>query len=405
MELKYKFVLAIWVMQFVNYLDRVNISIAAPTMMKSLQIDPGSFGWVLAAFTLGYLVMQIPGGILADRLGAKTLLIAAPIVWSIFTGLTGLATSVAGLVIVRFCFGLAEGSSNSACYKIVGDNFESKDRAKAQALWFTALALGPAFVAPIASLLLQHLGWQHMFFWFSVPGFLVAILLYFMIPDQRKIPVVKDSLESGPNATWKDVLSKRSSWLMFAACVAFNIGYWGYLGWMPSYLSLERGIDIKALGYAASIPYLCGFVGLLVFGFLGSSVLFPYRAQLTGVGYAMAAFFLYVTFSATDIVMCMVGLCGTAFCLYGCFAAYTSLVIDMGPVNGRGMFAGFINTGCQTGGFIAPIVVGYAVRETGSFTAGFVFMIGALLIATVCYFRLASYLPRKEMPLAVPHSA
>jgi MFS family permease len=94
----------------VNYLDRVNISVAAPSMMKSLAIDPGLFGFVLSAFTIGYATMQMPGGILADRFGARAVLVCAPVLWSIFTGLTGLVESAAALVAVRFCFGLAEGS-------------------------------------------------------------------------------------------------------------------------------------------------------------------------------------------------------------------------------------------------------------------------------------------------------
>src|ERR1700722_17936749 len=176
MNSRNKLLLAIWIVQLVNYMDRVNISIAAPTMMKDLAIDPASFGFVLSAFALGYACMQMPGGFLADRFGAKRLLIAAPIVWSIFTGLTGLATTLTSLIVIRICFGLAEGSSNAAYYKIVGDNFTAQERAGANAVWLTALALGPALVAPIASFLLRVGGWQHLFFWFAIPGFVVALL-------------------------------------------------------------------------------------------------------------------------------------------------------------------------------------------------------------------------------------
>jgi sugar phosphate permease len=147
---KYKVLLMIWMLQFVNYLDRVNLSIAAPTMMKELAIQPALFGFVLAAFSLGYAVAQIPGGALADRFGAKILLIASPILWSVFTGMTGFVASFIALAIVRVLFGLAEGLSNGASFKLIGDYFPSHERSAANGAYLSALALGPAFIAPVA---------------------------------------------------------------------------------------------------------------------------------------------------------------------------------------------------------------------------------------------------------------
>ncbi len=98
---------------------------------------------MLAAFTLGYAIMQIPGGWLADRFGARTLLIASPLAWSIFTGLTGLASSAASLISIRVLFGLGEGASNGPSFKLVGDWFTSEERSQANGLYLTSLALGP----------------------------------------------------------------------------------------------------------------------------------------------------------------------------------------------------------------------------------------------------------------------
>src|ERR1035441_9569516 len=81
----------IWLMMFVAYFDRINITVAGPAIVKSLDLPPAAFGLVLSAFTFGYALMQIPGGALADRFGSRPLLIFALILWSLFTGLTGLA--------------------------------------------------------------------------------------------------------------------------------------------------------------------------------------------------------------------------------------------------------------------------------------------------------------------------
>src|SRR4051794_36988647 len=148
MSLRYQLLVLTWLLQFVNYLDRVSISVAGPTMMKALNLDTAQFGFLLAAFALGYALMQLPGGFLADWFGTKALLVVAPVLFSVFTGLTGLATSMAVLIAARFCFGLAEGSCNAAVYKAVADNFSAKEAAKAHSVWLSALAIGPAVVAP-----------------------------------------------------------------------------------------------------------------------------------------------------------------------------------------------------------------------------------------------------------------
>lgn len=388
MSTRYKLIFFIWLLQFVNYLDRVNISVAGPTMMKSLSIDAGSFGMILAAFTLGYACMQLPGGFLADRFGAKRLLVLAPAVWSVFTGLTGVVHSVEALIAVRLCFGIAEGSSNAAFYKIIGDNFSSRDRAKAAGYWNTALALGPACVAPLAVWVLGRTGWENLFLIFALPGFVMALLLWKVLPDDKRGQAHADSVEEHHQVGWKALLSRPSSWLLFMGYLTFNVGFWGFLGWMPGYLAIARHIDLKTLGYAASVPYLFGFLGLLVFGWLGSHALYRYRGQLVAAGYALAAASLYVAFSANDIGMCMIGLNCAAFFLYGGFGPYGSIALDLAPVPERAAFVGFISTGGQIGGFFAPIVVGFIVKSTGSFNGGFIFMMLALLVSSACFLGL-----------------
>lgn len=400
MSQRYKLLGLIWLLMFVNYLDRVNISVAAPSMMKSLSIDPGTFGLVLSAFTIGYALIQIPGGALADRFGARLLLVAAPLLWSVFTGLTGLVETATALIAIRLCFGMAEGLSNSAIYKSVGDNFAPRERASANSIWITALAAGPASVAPLAAWALRSVGWEQMFLWFSLPGFVLAAVLWFAIPREEAARArLADTATRSPG--WRWLLRRPSSWLIFFAYLAFNVGYWGYLGWMPSYLSLQRHLDIKALGVAASVPYVFGFAGILLFGWLGSTVLYRVRPLLIAAGYLCAAVSLYIAYTADTIEVSLAGLCGTAFFMYGGFGPYVSLVQELAPERERGAFAGFVNTGGQLGGVLAPAVIGWLVHATGSFNAGFGLMVGALAVSAGCYLGLAYALGRTAPQLVV----
>jgi sugar phosphate permease len=401
---KYRVLLMVWLLQFVNYLDRINLSIAAPTMMKELSISPSLFGFVLAAFTFGYAVAQIPGGALADRFGAKCMLIVSPVLWSFFTGATGFVSTVIALIVVRVLFGFSEGLSNGASFKSIGDYFPPQERSTANGAYLSALALGPAFVAPIAVWFLIHTGWQGMFRWLALPGLAMAVLVVFLIPS-AKAPrpfaaqgTAETAAHSGSG--FGEVMRLPRSWIIFTAYLAFNIAFWGYLGWMPSYLSMARHIDIKTLGFAASIPYFAGTVGMFVFGWLGSTVLYRQRCVLIAAIYLCTAVCLYVTYNVDSAFNSIIGLSAAGFFLYGGFGPLWSVVLDLTPETSRGAFSGFVNCGGQIGGFFAPIVVGWIVGQTASFTGGFIFMNSALAVAAVCFLVLHTFM-RSLQPAAL----
>ncbi len=383
MNVKYRVLGLLFVMQLVNYLDRVNLSVAAPTMMRELHLSPGKFGFILAAFTLGYAIAQIPGGALGDRFGAKRVLVGSALGWSFFTGLTGLVGTLAALILVRVLFGLAEGTSNGPAFKLVGDFFTSRERARANGLYLTSLAVGPALVAPIAAWMLTRVGWHGMFLLFVIPGVLLAALIATAMPNARHTP--EPASRDEDTGSWGGVMARKTSWLLFFAYMAFNVAFWGYLGWMPSYLTLARHIDLKQLGLAASVPYLFGFLGMLLFGWLGSRALYRYRALLVAAGYAGAGIALFAAFRAATPIGSIAGLSAAAFFLYGGFGPVWGIALDLTPSTARGAFSGFINCGGQIGGFFAPIIVGLIVSRTGAFTDGFLTMIAALLLSAACF--------------------
>jgi len=255
-------------------------------------------------------------------------------------------------------------------------------------------------VAPVAVWCLQRFGWQGMFLWFTIPGLLMALFIWLVIPSKspnqsRAHASVEADFAAAGHAVPAEgptnlggVIKRPVSWLIFFAYMAFNVAFWGFLGWMPSYLSMARHIDLKSLGFAASVPYMAGTVGLIVFGWLGSKVFYRYRCLMVATLYLLAGISLYVTYNVSTADQSVIGLSAAAMCLYGGFGPVWSLVLDLTPQSARGAFSGFVNTGGQIGGFFAPIVVGYIVNETASFTGGFLFMIGALVIGALCFIAL-----------------
>jgi len=389
MRSKWLVLALLWIAFFTAYLDRVNITIAGPTLMKAFSLTPQQFGFVLAAFTAGYALLQVPGGILADRFGAKRMLVIALIVWSLFTGLTGLATSFGMLLVIRCLFGVGEGLESGAHFRALGDWFSSKERSAASGVFHTALALGPAVAAPVAAHLLSVAGWKALFFYFTIPGVVVASLILTLFPSGKPAGAEpRREVAAVAPGDWRSVLNDPRTWFAFATYLCFNIAFWGFLGWMPSYLNQTRHIDLAALGTTASIPYYAGFVGLLALGLLGRSAFYRFRPTLLGVAYLLAGSGFFVAFRADDVATSITGLAAAAFFLYGGFAPFWAIVLDFVPEQFRAAFSGFVNFGGQIGGFFAPIVVGAIVTATKSYSGGFIFMIVALVVAAAGAFTL-----------------
>ncbi len=402
---KYQIVVAIWLLQVVNYLDRVVIGFAGPSMMQSLQIEPKTFGVLLSSFAVGYFVSQIPGGMIADRCGVRPMLIIGPLFWALFTGLTGLVASVAALIVVRLCFGMAEGVANAATYKVIGDSFDAKGRARAVSVWVTAFALAPALAGPAVGMLVVSYGWQPVFLLLAIPALAVSLVNYVLIPAAKPVGAANalaDALgRNGP--LFRDLLREPSLWLVASAFGFWNIAYWGFLGWMPSYLALQRHIDLKASGVLGGIPYLFGLVGGVAPGWLGCGLLLRHRPQFLAALYGFGAVSLYFAYASATLTGSIAALSCTAACIYGGLSMYGTIVLDLAPETMRAAYSGIVSTIGQVGAVLAPVLIGYLISETGSFASGFVLMGAALCLGAVCALALVPLRPaRRLLPRVVP---
>ena len=130
---------------FITYLDRVCISATAAPMMDELGMTKTQMGQVLSAFVVGYVLFEIPGGWLADRYGARSLLTRIVVWWSTFTALTGVAWNFASLLVIRFLFGCGEAGAFPGCASALSRWFPRSERGRAQAVIMVGSRLGGAF--------------------------------------------------------------------------------------------------------------------------------------------------------------------------------------------------------------------------------------------------------------------
>lgn len=379
----------LWFLMLVNYLDRVALGFAGPAMMRSLGMTPGEFGVILSAFGIGYLLAQFPGGMLADRFGARLLLVVGPLLWALFTGFTALAVGLVTFVLVRICFGLSEGITTPAVYKLIGDNFDSRNRARALAIMSTAIPVAPAFAGALIGKLVGAYGWQAMFVLMTVPSLMVAALMHVFLPSSASHagePAGEGRAAERPRL--RQLLGSRGLWLLCLAGLAFNMPYWGYLGWMPSYLAIQQHVDLAHSGMVSGIPYVFALGGMLFFGWLASSILHRHPLPLLVGCLIAAALSLGLAYQAPNLATALIGLSAAAFFLFGIHGPIGRVVIDHAPENGRATFIGVYTTSGQLGGLAAPALIGFMVDATGSFAAGFALMIAGFCVSAACLIAL-----------------
>ncbi len=158
-------------------------------------------------------------------------------------------------------------------------------------------------------------GWREMFFAFAVLGLVVGLILIMFLPKNASTTRA-DEPKAIPQARLRDVLKLPSTWLCAGGYMMFNAAFWGFLGWVPTYMKDERHISLADIGLLGSLPYFAGFVGMLIAGWLGSSLQSRRRPVLIGFCYAAAAVSLYFALTAHGVAGCVALACPSpgSFC-------------------------------------------------------------------------------------------
>ena len=162
----------------INYLDRANLSIAAPLLGKQLAIDSVRMGLVLSAFGWSYVFCQIPGGWLVDRTHPRKLYATLIALWSVATALLGFSTGLAMLFVLRLAIGALEAPSYPINNRVVTTWFPEHERATAIGFYTSGQFVGLAFLTPALVYLQVHFGWRSIFISVGLAGIVWAVVWY-----------------------------------------------------------------------------------------------------------------------------------------------------------------------------------------------------------------------------------
>jgi predicted MFS family arabinose efflux permease len=372
-----------------SYFNRFVINIALPYIGREFHVGPSAEGLLLSVFFAGYSIAQIPGGWLADRVGARRVMVFSVIMLSTFTALTGFAWSFAALLVLRFMFGLAEGGFPSAAFRALSEYFPKEKRSKIQAVLLSANPLALVLAPSLGALLTVYFSWRGMFVTVACVGIMIAALFIWVLP-KTGTPAKPPSTQQDP---LRSVLRSTAVWKLCAINFALNVLIWGFLSWLPTFLLRAHGLDLLHVGLYASIPGVTGIIGMLVGGWLSDSW-FAQREKTLFIGAVLVCTaclvgILNVT-SLPAVLFCQ-GL--IAFSLKLAFIAIWSLPLKFEDSAASGSTAGIINMGSQFAGVVSPAVMGLLIAwGHGSFSGAFSFLIGcgAACVAIACTLRIST---------------
>ena len=380
---------------FISYIDRTNISVAAIAMQEQFKWDETTKGYVLSSFFVGYLLLMIVSGALANRYGGKIVLGVAVIWWSLFTVLTPPAAmlSLPMLIASRIALGLGEAAVFPASINMLARWVPVASRSRATAFFSSGLSLGTMVSFPLTGWLVRDFGWPVPFYLFGAVGFVWAAVWFTKVGSGRGIP--EESATASRSIPWRALLSTPAVWGIIVAHFCSNWCLYVMLAWLPSYFKTTFGLSLANAGLLSAAPWAAYFVMANVGGWWadrlirnGRSTTFVRKLMQVSalVGIATCMLLLPLAGSATTgmILMCCAG--GTmSLCLSG-FAANP---FDVAPRYADVVW-GLSNTFGTMPGIFGVAVTGWLVDQTGSFNAPLMLTAAVSVVGAIVYLTIGS---------------
>ena len=392
-RIRYLILALISLMYFITYIDRVNISVAAPVIEKSLHFSKVQLGLIFSAFAYPYGFLQIFGGWFGDVLGPRLGLVLIGLVWSGATILTGTCRTLGAFLGARFLLGLGEAGAFPTATRAFATWMPPEERGLAQGIPHSFARLGGAVAPPVVVGITLAMGWPASFYILGVVSLVwVAIFFAYFRNEPKTHPAItapelaeigERTRPAGRRIPWGQLAAR--IWPVTLVDFCYGWALWVYLTWLPSYLVQARHFSFKSMALYASLPLLAGVVGDTLGGLITDALL-----RLTGnlrfartsiiiVGLlAAGALIVPATFGASA-VGAVVFLSASFFCLELTNSSLWALPMDIAP-EFAGTAGGMMNTGFGIAGAIAPLVFGWLIQATGAWQVPFAVTAALLVI-------------------------
>lgn len=377
----------------VDAMDMMLYIMSLGAIMKEFNIDTAVAGMLASVTLFSSAIGGMIFGVVADKIGRKKTLIMAILLYTLFTGLSGIATSVNELIIYRVLLGLGMGGAWATAALLVTETWPKEHRGKASSFMQGGFAVGYMLAAVLAGFILPLYGWRVLFFVGVIPSFFMLLFVIFCCEEttlwlenknNKQVNTVKVSSNFDFLKIFKGDMLKRT--ILSALFVSLiQLGYWGLFSWLPAFLSTSPAQG----GAGMNIVKTSGWVFAMQVGALIGYVIFGYLSDYAGRKRAFALFLLvgaiiipiYGNLRDETLLLIigpLIGLFGTGF--YGGFGAFLS---ELFPTNIRGAALGFIYNFGRGVSALAPIIIGTLAKTYG---------IGSSLLVTALFYALAVFM-------------
>jgi len=409
---RYKLLGLIFLLAVITYLDRLCISAAMPRIAAEFNLSPTQKGYVFSAFTFAYAAFEIPSGWLGDRFGARLALTRIVMWWSAFTILTGAAFGFWSLIFIRFLFGAGEAGAFPNIARAVSRWFPPSEQGRAMSASFIGLAVGSAMTAPIVLTLLERQSWRWTFVEFGVVGALWCIAWHRWfrnLPEEHKAvneaelkliraeQTGKNDLNLSHQVPWGTLFKSKNMIFIGFMYFAYAYGLYFYITWLPTYLLEARGFSTNSTKWLSSLPWVVSAFAFALSGWLTDRLaktkgLKFARCGLGVTGYAVSAVLLVAVAQVKSNLLAAL-LLAVAFGFQTLtISAAWAVCLDVGRRH-AGVVTGFMNTVGNFGGTLGPIVIGYAVKEWGSWSMPFYLMAAVFVFGMAMWLLIDPYQP------------
>jgi MFS family permease len=385
-------------MYLITYVDRVNIATAAPAIRHELTLTNTQLAFVLSAFGYPYVLFQIFGGWLGDRVGPRRTLFFCGIVWTSATILTGLAGSLVTLFLVRVLLGIGEGATFPVATRAMQAWTSPSRRGFAQGITHAFARLGNALTPPVVAWLIGIVSWRGSFVILGCLSLLwVATWVWYFrdVPSEHRA-ITNEELDKLPNRGRRPDLGTRSAtnvpwgrlalrmWPVTVVYFCYGWSLWMFLNWLPSYFLHEHNLQLSRSALFSSAVFSAGVGGDYLGGVISDAILRrtgnvrKARCHLV-LGAFLASFVCVLPIFVThDLTVVVVSLAGAFFFAEIVIGPMWAIPMDIAP-RYSGTASGFMNTGSALAAVLSPLAFGFIIDATGNWNLPFVGSMGLLL--------------------------
>lgn len=399
----------LFLLYVVAFLDRMNVGAAALEMPHDLGFSEAAIGLGAGLFFVGYVLLQIPGALIAERWSARRWIARITISWGVLTVLMAFIHTTRQFYALRFLVGAAEAGFFPAVIVYLTHWFRAVDRAKAVAGFYAAVPLSYVVGSPLAGVLLGITwfglrGWRWLFILEGIPAIVLGLVAVVYLSDRPRDARWLPPEESAWLTTQLDLDKKTKKAraysirqalghrdvLLLTLCYFFALtGNYGIAFWLPTMLKRLSAKSDLLVTILASLPYLLGFFLQQFNGWHSDKT--HERQWHAAVPLLWSGLFLFLAIragSSLPLSLLFFTLVGGAY--YAFHPAFWTVPTEFLSDSAAAAAIGFINCLGNLGGLVGPLIMGKLVMHTHTFVRGLAFLVGSFFISAALMLAVSS---------------